>query len=187
MFVLSFPIPSIFSKPVGDKPALLSFDEVETLFHEFGHGLHGLLSQCHYRTLSGTSVSRDFVELPSQVMEHWAVEPEVLKMYAKHYKTGEVVPQSLVDQIIKAGKFNPGFYYFQNFWLQPFLTWIIQPSPKRGILMSKNLKTSMEKAGLIPEIIPRYRSTYFNHVFPGGYSSGYYSYIWAAVLDCDAF
>ncbi len=176
-----------FSKPTGDKPALLSFDEVETLFHEFGHGLHGLLSKCHYRTLSGTSVSRDFVELPSQVMEHWAVEPEVLKMYAKHYKTGEVIPQTLVDKIIKAGKFNQGFITTE-FLAAAILDMDYSTVTKAGdIDVEKFEQTSMEKAGLIPEIIPRYRSTYFNHVFPGGYSSGYYSYIWAAVLDCDAF
>ncbi|MEI7828867.1 MAG: M3 family metallopeptidase [Prolixibacteraceae bacterium] len=176
-----------FSKPVGDKPALLSFDEVETLFHEFGHGLHGLLSQCHYKTLSGTSVSRDFVELPSQVMEHWAVEPEVLKMYARHYKTGEVIPQILVDKIIKAGKFNQGFITTE-FLAAAILDMDYHTITKAGDLdIEKFEKASMEKAGLIPEIIPRYRSTYFNHVFPGGYSSGYYSYIWAAVLDADAF
>ena len=176
-----------FSKPTGDKPALLSFDEVETLFHEFGHGLHGLLSKCHYRTLSGTSVSRDFVELPSQVMEHWAVEPEVLKMYAKHYKTGEVIPQTLVDKIIKSGKFNQGFITTE-FLAAAILDMDYSTVTKAGdIDVEKFEKASMEKAGLIPEIIPRYRSTYFNHVFPGGYSSGYYSYIWAAVLDCDAF
>jgi len=176
-----------FSKPTGDKPALLSFDEVETLFHEFGHGLHGLLSQCHYKTLSGTSVSRDFVELPSQVMEHWAVEPEVLKMYAKHYKTGEVIPQKLVDKIIKAGKFNQGFITTE-FLAAAILDMDYHTITKTGdIDVEKFEKRSMEKAGLIPEIIPRYRSTYFNHAFPGGYSSGYYSYIWAAVLDADAF
>ena len=176
-----------FSKPTGDKPALLSFDEVETLFHEFGHGLHGLLSKCHYRTLSGTSVARDFVELPSQVMEHWAVEPEVLKMYAKHYKTGEVIPQTLVDKIIKAGKFNQGFITTE-FLAAAILDMDYSTITKAGdIDVEKFEKTSMEKAGLIPEIIPRYRSTYFNHAFPGGYSSGYYSYIWAAVLDCDVF
>ena len=176
-----------FSKPTGDKPALLSFDEVETLFHEFGHSLHGMLSQCHYRTLSGTSVSRDFVELPSQVMEHWAVEPEVLKMYAKHYKTGEVIPQVLVDKIIKAGKFNQGFITTE-FLAAAILDMDFHTITKHGdIDVEKFEKNSMEKAGLIPEIIPRYRSTYFNHAFPGGYSSGYYSYIWAAVLDADAF
>jgi len=176
-----------FSKPTGDKPALLSFDEVETLFHEFGHSLHGMLSQCHYRTLSGTSVSRDFVELPSQVMENWAVEPEVLKMYAKHYKTGEVIPQQLVDKIIKSGKFNQGFITTE-FLAAAILDMDFHTITKPGdIDVERFEKNSMEKAGLIPEIIPRYRSTYFNHVFPGGYSSGYYSYIWAAVLDSDAF
>ncbi len=176
-----------FSKPTGDKPALLNFDEVETLFHEFGHSLHGMLSQCHYRTLSGTSVSRDFVELPSQVMEHWAVEPEVLKMYAKHYKTGEVIPQKLVDKIIKAGKFNQGFITTE-FLAAAILDMDYHTITKAGdIDVEKFEKASMDKAGLIPEIIPRYRSTYFNHAFPGGYSSGYYSYIWAAVLDADAF
>ena len=176
-----------FSKPTGDKPALLNFDEVETLFHEFGHSLHGMLSQCHYRTLSGTAVSRDFVELPSQVMEHWAVEPEVLKMYAKHYKTGEVIPQKLVDKIIKAGKFNQGFITTE-FLAAAILDMDYHTVTKAGdIDVEKFEKASMDKAGLIPEIIPRYRSTYFNHAFPGGYSSGYYSYIWAAVLDADAF
>jgi peptidyl-dipeptidase Dcp len=176
-----------FSKPTGDKPALLSFDEVETLFHEFGHGLHGLLSQCHYRSISGTSVSRDFVELPSQVMEHWAVQPEVLNMYARHYKTGEVIPKILVDKIIKAGKFNQGFITTE-FLAAAILDMDYHTITKAGDLdIEKFEKASMEKAGLIPEIIPRYRSTYFNHVFPGGYSSGYYSYIWAAVLDADAF
>ena len=176
-----------FSKPTGDKPALLNFDEVETLFHEFGHSLHGMLSQCHYRTLSGTAVSRDFVELPSQVMEHWAVEPEVLKMYAKHYKTGEVIPQKLVDKIIKAGKFNQGFITTE-FLAAAILDMDYHTITKAGdIDVEKFEKASMDKAGLIPEIIPRYRSTYFNHAFPGGYSSGYYSYIWAAVLDADAF
>jgi peptidyl-dipeptidase Dcp len=176
-----------FSKPTGDKPALLSFDEVETLFHEFGHGLHGLLSQCHYRSISGTSVSRDFVELPSQVMEHWAVQPEVLNIYARHYKTGEVIPKILVDKIIKAGKFNQGFITTE-FLAAAILDMDYHTITKAGDLeIEKFEKASMEKAGLIPEIIPRYRSTYFNHAFPGGYSSGYYSYIWAAVLDADAF
>jgi peptidyl-dipeptidase Dcp len=176
-----------FSKPTGDTPALLSYEEVETLFHEFGHGLHGLLSKCHYKMLSGTSVSKDFVELPSQVMEHWADQPEVLKMYARHYKTGEIIPQVLVDKIIKAGKFNQGFITTE-FLAAAILDLDFHTITKEGdIDVEKFEKTSMEKAGLIPEIIPRYRSTYFNHVFPGGYSSGYYSYIWAEVLDADAF
>ena len=186
------PIVSItgnFSKPTGDKPALLSYDEVETLYHEFGHGLHGLLSQCHYKGLAGTNVARDFVEMPSQVMEHWAAEPEVLKIYAKHYKTGEIIPQALVDKIVKSGKFNQGFATVE-YLAAAILDMDYHTITKGGdIDVVQFEKNSMEKAGLIPEIIPRYKSTYFAHTFSGGgeYSSGYYSYIWAEVLDCDAF
>ncbi len=178
-----------FSKPTGDKPALLSFDEVETLFHEFGHALHGLLSQCHYEGLAGTNVARDFVELPSQVMEHWASEPEVLRIYAKHYKTGEIIPQTLVDKIVKSGKFNQGFATVE-YLAAAILDMDYHTITKGGdVDVEQFEKASMEKAGLIPEIIPRYKSTYFAHTFSGGgeYSSGYYSYIWAQVLDCDAF
>ncbi len=185
------PIVSItgnFSKPAGDKPALLSYDDVETLYHEFGHGLHGLLSQCHYEGLAGTNVARDFVELPSQVMEHWAAEPEVLKVYAKHYKTGEVIPQALVDKIVKSGKFNQGFATVE-YLAAAILDMDYHTITKGGdIDVEQFEKASMEKLGLIPEIIPRYRSTYFAHVFASSeYSSGYYSYLWAEVLDCDAF
>jgi len=178
-----------FSKPTGDKPALLSYDEVETLFHEFGHSLHGLLSQCHYEGLAGTNVARDFVELPSQFLEHWAAEPEVLKIYAKHYKTGEIIPQALVDKIVKSAKFNQGFATVE-YLAAAILDMDYHTITKGGdIDVEKFEKNSMEKAGLIPEIIPRYKSTYFAHTFSGGgeYSSGYYSYIWAQVLDCDAF
>jgi len=178
-----------FSKPAGDKPALLSYDEVETLYHEFGHGLHGLLSQCHYEGLAGTNVARDFVELPSQIMEHWAAEPEVLKIYAKHYKTGEVIPQALVNKIVKSGKFNQGFATVE-YLAAAILDMDYHTITKEGnIDVEQFEKASMEKAGLIPEIIPRYKSTYFAHTFSGNgeYSSGYYSYIWAEVLDCDAF
>ena len=176
-----------FSKPTGDKPALLSYDEVETLFHEFGHGLHGLLSQCRYKSLAGTNVARDFVELPSQIMEHWAPQPEVLKMYAKHYQTGEVIPQTLVDKLEKAGKFNQGFATTE------FIAAAILDMDYHTLTKGDSIdvtafeKASMDKAGLISEIIPRYRSTYFAHIFSGGYSSGYYSYVWAEVLDADAF
>jgi len=183
------------SKPTGDKPALLSFDEVETIYHEFGHALHGLLSQCHYQSISGTSVARDFVELPSQFNEHWAAEPEVLKVYAKHYKTGEVIPQALVDKIVKSGKFNQGFITVE--YLAAAILDMDYHTIRRGdplwsspdIDVNQFEKTSMEKAGLIPEIISRYKSTYFAHIFAGNgeYSSGYYSYIWAAVYECDAF
>jgi len=176
-----------FSKPVGDKPALLSYDEVETFFHEFGHGLHGLLSQCTYVGLAGTNVSRDFVELPSQIMEHWAAEPEVLKMYARHYQTGEVIPQELIDKMDKAGKINQGFAT-SEFIAAAFLDMDFHTITTPGDIDVNDFeKKSMEKIGLIKEIIPRYRPTYFAHAFSWGYSSGYYSYTWAEVLDADAF
>jgi len=176
-----------FSKPTGDKPALISFEEVTTLFHEFGHALHGLLSNCTYNKLSGTDVSRDFVELPSQIMENWAGEPEVLKIYAKHYETGEPIPQELIDKIKKSSLFNQGFKtveflaaaFLDMYWHT--LTEVKEPDP---IEFETN---SLNKIGLIPEIIVRYKSSYFRHIFSGGYSSGYYSYIWAEVLDADAF
>jgi peptidyl-dipeptidase Dcp len=176
-----------FSKPVGDKPALLSYEEVETFFHEFGHGLHGLLSQCTYTSVAGTNVSRDFVELPSQIMEHWAAEPEVLKMYAKHYQTGEVIPQELIDKMDKAGKFNQGFVT-SEFIAAAFLDMDFHTVNMPGEFdVNEFEKKSMGKIGLISEIIPRYRPTYFAHAFSWGYSSGYYSYTWAEVLDADAF
>jgi peptidyl-dipeptidase Dcp len=176
-----------FSKPVGEKPALLSYDEVETFFHEFGHGLHGLLSQCTYAGIAGTNVSRDFVELPSQIMEHWAAEPQVLKMYAKHYKSGEVIPQELIEKMDKAGKFNQGFVT-SEFIAAAFLDMYFHTVTSEGKLdVNAFEKASMEKIGLISEIIPRYRPTYFAHAFSWGYSSGYYSYTWAEVLDADAF
>jgi peptidyl-dipeptidase Dcp len=177
------------SKPTGDTPALLSYDDVETLFHEFGHALHGLLSKCHYETIAGTNVPRDFVELPSQINEHWASEPEVLKVYAKHYKTGEIIPQTLVDKIVKSGKFNQGFATTE-YLAAAILDMDYHTLTKEGdIDVNKFEEESMKKAGLIPEIIPRYKSTYYSHIFGGGgeYSSGYYSYIWAEVFECDAF
>ena len=178
-----------FSKPVGDKPALLSVDEVQTLFHEFGHGLHGLLSNCRYNSLSGTAVARDFVELPSQVMENWALEPEMLALYAKHYETGEIIPQELVQKIQNSGLFNQGFatteYLAASLLDMDYHT----ITEVKDIDADKFEKEAMAKIGLINEIVPRYRSGYFKHIFDGdpGYSSGYYSYIWAAVLDADAF
>jgi peptidyl-dipeptidase Dcp len=176
-----------FSKPTGDKPALISTEEVSTLFHEFGHALHGLLSDCTYNRLSGTSVARDFVELQSQIMENWAFEPEVLKMYAKHYKTGAVIPQELIDKLKKASLFNQGFAtveYLAASFLD--MDWHTLAEPKEMDVDTYETK-SLNNIGLIPEIIVRYRSTYFRHIFSGGYSSGYYSYIWAEVLDADAF
>ena len=176
-----------FSKPTADKPSLLSFDDVATLFHEFGHALHGLLSECSYERISGTSVSRDFVELPSQIMENWAKEPDVMKMYAKHYQTGEPIHDELIDKIKKSGHFNQGFAtveYLAASFLD--MDWHTLTEPKEQDPL-KFEKISMKKIGLIPEIVVRYRSPYFRHVFSGGYSAGYYSYIWAEVLDADAF
>ena len=176
-----------FTKPSANAPALLTFDEVTTFFHEFGHALHGLLSNVTYRSLAGTSVPRDFVELPSQIMENWAAEPEVLKMYAKHYKTGAVIPEVLVQKLKKAGAFDQGFTTTE--YLAAALLDLEYHSQTKDITVDANTfeKAAMKKIGLIESIIPRYRSTYFSHIFSGGYSSGYYSYIWSGVLDTDAF
>lgn len=173
-----------FSRPAGDLPALLSLEEAGTLFHEFGHALHGLLSNITYR---GNTVPRDFVELPSQIMENWAFEPEVLKSYARHYKTGEIIPQPLIDKIQKSGKFNQGFTtveYLSAAFLDMDWHTLTDPAPVDAKAFERK---SLEKIGLIPEIVVRYRSPYFAHIFSGGYSSGYYSYIWAEVLVEDAF
>ena len=176
-----------FSKPVDGKPGLLTLDEVETMFHEFGHALHGLLSQCIYPSVSGTAVPRDFVELPSQIMENWAFEPEVLATYAFHYETGEVIPDELVAKIQAAGTFNQGFMTTELAAASILdMMWHELPSVE-GIDVEAFEAEACRKMGLIDEIIPRYRSTYFNHIFGGGYSAGYYSYLWAEVLDKDAF
>ena len=176
-----------FTKPTGDKPALLNFEEVSTLFHEFGHALHGLLSNCQYRSLSGTSVPRDFVELPSQIMENWAAEPEVMKVYAKHYETGEPIPEYLIEKLEKSKHFNQGFVtveYLSACFLD--MDWhTIKKTTETDVLDFEDI--SMDNIKMIPEIVVRYRSTYFAHIFSGGYSSSYYSYIWAEVLDADAF
>ena len=176
-----------FTKPVGDAPALLTFDEASTLFHEFGHALHGLLSDVKYRSLAGTSVSRDFVELPSQVMENWAAAPEVLKTYAKHYQTGEAIPDTLIAKMEQAGTFDQGFATVE--YVAASLLDLDYHATTKPIEDDVNTFESagMQKIGLIDAIIPRYRSTYFQHIFAGGYSAGYYAYIWAEVLDADAF
>ncbi len=176
-----------FSKPTTDKPALLNFDEAETMFHEFGHGLHSIFSKCTYRSLSGTNVSRDFVELPSQFLEHWVCEPEVMRMYAKHYQTGEVIPDSLITKIEAAATYGQGFINTELLaasFLDMDYYEITEPTE---IKLPDFEDAAMAKIGLIPEIISRYKSTYFQHVFSGGYDAGYYSYTWAAVLDNDAF
>lgn len=173
--------------PSADKPALLTADEASTLFHEFGHALHQLLSNSTYPGVSGTSVPRDFVELPSQIMEHWVLEPEVLKVYAKHYQTGEIIPAELIEKLDKASKFNTGFTtveYLAAALLDMEYHSLTEPiEPDIRDFENK----AMSKYGLIPEIKPRYRSTYFNHIWSSGYAAGYYSYIWCEILDADAF
>ncbi|WP_029904744.1 M3 family metallopeptidase [Prevotella sp. 10(H)] len=189
-----------YNPPTDGKPALLTLDQVQTMFHEFGHGLHGLLSKCTYNGLSGTAVARDFVELPSQVMEHWAFEPEVLKMYAKHYETGKVIPNELIQKIENSSKFNQGFMTTELVaaaildmkWHTITATPNFNPRNQEGVKeldVRKFEQDAMNEIGLISEIIPRYRSTYFNHIFgsSSGYSAGYYSYLWSEVLDADAY
>ena len=176
-----------FAKPTEDKPSLLTLDQVSTLFHEFGHALHGLLSQCTYKSVSGTSVARDFVELPSQIMENWAFEKDLLKEYARHYETGEAIPDSLVAKIDAAGTFNQGFMTTELAAASMLdLKWHMLESME-GVDPMEFEAEACRQMGLIDEIIPRYRSTYFAHIFSGGYSAGYYSYLWAEVLDKDAF
>ena len=174
-----------FTRPSGGQPALLSPEEVETLFHEFGHALHSLLARVPYRSLASTP--RDFVELPSQIMENWAMEPEVLAIYARHYATGEPIPQELVRKLKESEKFNQGFatmeYLAASFLDMDWHTL----APGREVDPAAFEKESLARISLLPEVGVRYRSTYFQHIFSGGYSAGYYSYIWSEVLDADAF
>ena len=176
-----------FAKPTADKPSLLTLDQVETLFHEYGHALHGLLSQCTYLSVSGTAVARDFVELPSQIMENWAFQKEVLAMYARHYETGEVIPDELVAKIEAAGTFNQGFMTTELAAASILDMKWHELTSVEGLDPMAFEAQACKEMGLIDEIIPRYRSTYFAHIFSGGYSAGYYSYLWAEVLDKDAF
>ena len=175
-----------FSKPAEGQPALLTADETETVFHEFGHALHSLFGDVHYYGVS--DVPRDFVELPSQVDEHWAFEPEVLKVYAKHYQTGEVIPQALVEKMTNAGKYGQGFatteYVAASLLDMDYH--VLKEIPK-DFDIEKFEAQKMSDRGLISQIPPRYRTTYFGHTMEGGYTAGYYSYMWAEVLDCDAF
>ena len=174
-----------FSRPTGDAPALLSLEESETLFHEFGHALHSILSQVRYRGVAG--VPRDFVELPSQIMENWATEPEVLHMYAHHWKTGEPIPDSLIAKIKESRKFNQGFATVEYLAASMLdMDWhTLKAGPPQDVTAFET--ASLQHMHMPKEIVPRYRSSYFQHIFAGGYSSGYYSYIWAEVLDADAF
>ncbi|SQH77053.1 Dipeptidyl carboxypeptidase [Shewanella benthica] len=176
-----------YPRPAAGEPSLLTFDEASTLFHEFGHALHGMLSDVQYRSQAGTSVPRDYVEFPSQVMENWMTQPEVLAQFAKHYKTGEVIPQELVKKIQAASKFNQGFATVEYMAATKLdLDWhtVTDFTPKDA---AKFEAESLNKMGLINEIAPRYRSTYFSHIFSGGYSAGYYSYLWSDILGADAF
>ena len=176
-----------FPPPTKNKPSLLNLEHVTTLFHEFGHGLHGLLSNTEYESLSGTSVSRDFVEFPSQVFEHWAVEPELLKSYAKHFITGESISDELITKMQNASKFNQGFANVE-YLAASYLDMDWHSLDNNEIKDTNEFeKESLKKIGLIDEIVSRYRTTYFQHIFTSSYSAGYYSYIWSAVLDSDAF
>lgn len=174
-----------FTKPTSDKPALLSVDDVETLFHEFGHALHGLFQHITYP--GAGVVPTDFVELPSQIMEKWALEPEVLAMYAKHYQTGEVIPAALVKKVENASHFNQGFETLEYMAASILdMDWhTITDTLPRDV--EKFEKESIKKMGLIPEVLPRYMTTNFIHIATWGYESGYYSYLWSAILDSDAF
>lgn len=191
-----------FSQPAPGQPALLSADEANTLFHEFGHGLHNLFKDVHYYGVAG--VPRDFVELPSQIMEHWVFEPEVLKVYAKHYQTGEVMPAALIEKLDKSGKYGQGFatteYLAASLLDMDFHAISGDAADKKVIKFvdqSNNVPANLDvmefeaqtlgRRGLLKQIPSRYRTTYFNHTMGGGYTAGYYSYIWAEVLDCDAF
>ena len=176
-----------FNKPTAGNPSLLSMDDVETLFHEFGHALHGLMSKATYKSLSGTNTPRDFVELPSQFMENYCYQPEVLKTYAFHYQTGEVIPDSLIAKLNKASKFNQGFVQTELLSASILDMDFHKLTTADGLDVNAFEAQSMEKMGMIPEIIVRYRPTFYNHIFTTGYAAGYYSYTWSAVLDSDAF
>ncbi len=180
-----------FTPPAPGEPALLSADEANTLFHEFGHALHNLFKDVHYYGVSG--VPRDFVELPSQIMEHWVFEPEVLKVYAKHYQTGEVIPAGLIEKLDKSGKYGQGFAtteYLAASYLDMDYH-ILKDLPANKEVNNFDVlnfeSETLSKRGLLSQIPPRYRSTYFRHTMGGGYTAGYYSYIWSEVLDSDAY
>ncbi len=176
-----------FPPPAGGTPALLGYREAQTVFHEFGHALHGMLSDVKYRSLSGTRTPRDFVEFPSQVLENWMSEPEMLRLYARHYESGAVIPNTIIDKITASSQFNQGFatveYLAASYLDMAYHT----RTSTDDVDVQRFEKEAMEEIGLIDEILPRYRSTYFSHIFSSGYSAGYYSYLWSEVLDADAF
>jgi len=176
--------------PPKGEPTLMRFDEVTTLFHEFGHGLHGLLTQIDYPTFSGVDGPRDYREFPAQILEHWAAEPEMLAKFARHYKTGDVIPQELVERMLAAGNFNNGFStteYIAASLLD--LRWHMLTSAEAAEITDASAfeEAVLRGYGLIEEIEPRYRSQYFSHIFAGGYSAGYYAYLWSEILDADGF
>jgi peptidyl-dipeptidase Dcp len=175
-------------KPPAGAPTLMTMSEVNTMFHEFGHALHGMFSNVRYPRFSGTRVPRDFVEFPSQVNEMWATWPEVLANYAKHHQSGEPIPQELVDKVLAAEQFNQGYMTTEYLaaaiidqrWHQ------IGPDQIPDDALAYEAQALREASIALPEVPPRYRTTYFSHVFSGGYSAGYYSYIWSEVLDADS-
>jgi len=176
--------------PAKGEPTLLTFNEVETLFHEFGHGLHGLLTQIKYSTFSGVDGPRDYTEFPAQILEHWAGDPEVLAVYARHNKTGEIIPQELVDKMNAASNFNQGFKTTEFIAASLLdLRWhMLTPEEAAKITDARAFEQQvLEEYGILPEIEPRYRSQYFSHIFAGGYSAGYYAYLWSEILDADGF
>ncbi|WP_291078059.1 M3 family metallopeptidase [Hyphomonas sp.] len=176
--------------PAEGEPTLMRFDEVETLFHEFGHGLHGLLTQIRYSTFSGVDGPRDYTEFPAQILEHWAGAPEVLATYANHYETGEPIPMELIDKMNAAATFNQGFKTTEFIAASLLdLRWHMLTSEEAAEITDAREfeRQVLEEYGLIPEIEPRYRSQYFSHIFAGGYSAGYYAYLWSEILDADGF
>ena len=179
-----------YPKPVAGEPALLTYDEVETMFHEFGHALHGFFAEQQYPSLSGTSVARDFVEFPSQFNENWALYPEILKNYALHYKTGEQIPQELIDKIKKSGTFNQGYSLTENLAASNLdMQWHTIGSDTKIEDANAFEKEALHKTKLdvVSAVPPRYRSTYFAHIFGSGYAAGYYSYLWTEMLHHDAY
>ncbi|GAB6867822.1 M3 family metallopeptidase [Bacteroides rodentium JCM 16496] len=176
-----------FTKPTQDKPALLTFDEVETFLHEFGHALHGMFANSHYQSLSGTNVYRDFVELPSQIMENFAIEKEFLHTFARHYQTGELIPDELVQRIVDSSNFNAAYACMRqvSFGLLD-MAWHTLETPFEGDVKAYE-HHAWEAAQVLPQVDECAMSTHFGHIFAGGYSAGYYSYKWAEVLDADAF
>jgi peptidyl-dipeptidase Dcp len=175
-----------FTRPSGETPSLLTLDELETTFHEFGHALQGMLTTAPYRSIAGTNVDRDYVEMCSQINEHWATDPEVLKIYAKHYKTGEVIPDSLISKMEASSKFNQGFVTTELAGAAILdLEW--GKCDGKDVDAHEFEKAVADKIGMPKEITFRYRSPYFKHIFSGDeYASGYYTYLWAQVLEADA-